>query len=809
MKKSLTIEALIFYIVLAFFLVIISQMVFDSAMNTVSKTYAERQCLLAKQSLETIRLIIQEVYTELIFLSKIPDIKTLDKNTLSKTLWTIYNAKSSSIASLSRMGPDGKLVSTVPFPELDGTDISSQEHIKKVLSTHNPVIGGPLNVVQGFKAMVIHVPIFEKDTIFVGTIAASFKFEFLIEQFIQPLMEDSGDVWISNQFGQLIYHNRFESSSKEIATTFSSSDKKVLNFLANPQTLDKGGFVYRDLNGKQHIFSFTTLEIVPDNKWTLGIDRMISSATGILIDLRNKFFGSMGIIMVFALIAVLSLISQTEKRTRAETLLKQLKENEKMREQIAKIYNASHTMLTSNEKIDILEKSTKLFAEIFSPPIVLCWEFNEEKIIKYYSIQDNIQSNYKGAFTLDQLLLGYTFPDVLMDEIDKEQWAKIPFEKISKEFPLINILIPDSKQSMKIKEYCLIRLGTSDRVYGVILSPYLEYPVEILQTFTTTISQTLYANDVLKKLQLSNTIYSDTLANIDTVIFLIDKNFNILSASRAFCKTFNTPDNYIGKKIFDIVPIFKELHHNLLYDKVIKTSYPIETDETYILRDGNRKFVRTKIIPVIKEYGSVDNILVIMQDFTESRLLEEKLRSTAEELAQKNRVLHQQNITDELTKLRNRRYFTSELPQIINEHKTGHRALSLFVTDIDNFKQLNDTYGHQVGDTVLSTIGQLIQTFLHEGDFAARYGGDEFIIVLADCGLKEAIDTAERLRRTIEKTMFPDLQGNRIVKITISIGVAILTDNILDANEILQRADRALYSAKNTGKNRVFVYNYS
>lgn len=804
-RKSPLIEALIFYIVLAFLIVITARMVFDSATNVVVKEYGERQCLFGKQSLEAIGKTLREAYAELNFLSQLPEIKTLDRKTLSKTLWSVYEMESSSVASLTRMGPDGRIIATVPFSELDGTDISYQEHIKRVLSARSPIIGGPLKVVQGFKAMVIHVPVFEKDTLFVGTVAAVFRFEPLVERFIQHLFSDSGDVWISNQFGRLIYHNRMESLGG-VAGVFFSSDENVLNFLGNFATVrDKGWFVYDDLVGEKHIFSFATVEIGPD-KWTLGIDRPISMVTGTLIDFRRKFFWAMAVVMMLALVAVVSLAVQTEKRAKAENLLKQSIENERKREQIAHIYTASHGMLTSSAQLNVLGEVTKLFYEIFSPPFVLCWEFNDEKTLMHYFVQPSVLGKHNNKFALDQMILGHIFPDALMSEIGDAMWVKIESNRVFAEFPFVGIMVSDWGEYSSIREYCLVCLRTDEKTYGVILSPYLDYPSEVVETFAVAISQTLYANEVLKRLQFSNTVYADTLANVDSIIFLVDRNFNLLSASKAFCDSFNITGDYIGRGVFDLVPILRELHHDFLYEKVIRTCSPVETEEAYISSDGGRKFVRTKIVPVVKEYGVVESVLIVMRDFTESRLLEEKLRSAAEELAQKNRVLHQQSITDELTGLRNRRYFISALPQVLSDSIRRQNPLALFVVDIDKFKQLNDTYGHQVGDNVLSGVGELIRKFLRSGDFAARYGGDEFVMVLMECSVKEAEETAERFRATIERTLFPDHRGDRTIKITVSIGVAVLTEDVSDPDDLLRRADRALYSAKGAGRNRVSIY---
>lgn len=151
---------------------------------------------------------------------------------------------------------------------------------------------------------------------------------------------------------------------------------------------------------------------------------------------------------------------------------------------------------------------------------------------------------------------------------------------------------------------------------------------------------------------------------------------------------------------------------------------------------------------------------------------------------------------DNLTKAHNRRYFIEYLNKEISRAERKGTTFSLIMFDIDRFKHINDTYGHSTGDEVLKTLINIVQKDLRKSDVLSRIGGEEFMILLPDAKIKEAVFTAERARKTIENYTFKD-----VGKVTVSFGVTIYQDgDIID--DMLKRADTALYLAKNGGRNR-------
>jgi diguanylate cyclase (GGDEF)-like protein len=174
------------------------------------------------------------------------------------------------------------------------------------------------------------------------------------------------------------------------------------------------------------------------------------------------------------------------------------------------------------------------------------------------------------------------------------------------------------------------------------------------------------------------------------------------------------------------------------------------------------------------------------------------------EAAFKNLALYEQvrslAIRDGLTGLYNYRYFWEVLHREVELARRYHHPVSLLFLDIDDFKKVNDTLGHQVGDLVLKTLGAYLQGAVRQADLVCRYGGEEFVILLAETDSREALISAERLRLGISQLTLALLEQE--LHFTVSIGVAKLGPK-MDGDNLVKAADAALYQAKKAGKNRV------
>ena len=152
--------------------------------------------------------------------------------------------------------------------------------------------------------------------------------------------------------------------------------------------------------------------------------------------------------------------------------------------------------------------------------------------------------------------------------------------------------------------------------------------------------------------------------------------------------------------------------------------------------------------------------------------------------------------TDGLTAIANRRTFESTLEREIARAQRHAEPVSLVMVDIDHFKALNDSHGHQAGDDVLRNVAAALACECREFDLAARYGGEEFAIVLPGCTAEESLVIAERFRRVVSA-------APTVVPITASAGVATYPDHAKDADELVRVADEALYESKRAGRDRV------
>jgi len=157
--------------------------------------------------------------------------------------------------------------------------------------------------------------------------------------------------------------------------------------------------------------------------------------------------------------------------------------------------------------------------------------------------------------------------------------------------------------------------------------------------------------------------------------------------------------------------------------------------------------------------------------------------------------------TDGLTGLFRRGDFDERLAREVTRAQTFKTTFGLMLLDIDHFKQLNDRYGHQFGDQVLRRVGELLGASVYDTDFVARYGGEEFVVVLPRAEPAGALRKAEAIRQAMEAERFP--RGFETVRVTVSIGVAHFPRDAQSAEELIGRADAAMYAAKSQGRNRV------
>jgi len=229
-------------------------------------------------------------------------------------------------------------------------------------------------------------------------------------------------------------------------------------------------------------------------------------------------------------------------------------------------------------------------------------------------------------------------------------------------------------------------------------------------------------------------------------------------------------------------------------------------------RSGREIWVDASVTLLEDNSGNIIGGVTINHDVTERKLAEDELRRTKESIEQINLTLRRAfereqlaSRTDSLTGVFNRRYFFELLGYEFSASRRYERPLSLVMFDVDYLKKINDTYGHQVGDELLKKASNVVRGELRTSDVLARYGGDEFVILLSNSTEQDASMVLERIYRELQST-FISIDHKKL-NISISAGISSLQPDMEKADQLVMLADRALYVAKNSGRNRVVVSN--
>jgi len=298
------------------------------------------------------------------------------------------------------------------------------------------------------------------------------------------------------------------------------------------------------------------------------------------------------------------------------------------------------------------------------------------------------------------------------------------------------------------------------------------------------------------RLQRSERFLNTIFNSIRDPFCILDNEFRIIRVNEAYAQLKNKAfSDLIGSRCFEALEGKKDICEACVVNKTFQAGDPFAKDKLVTLPDGTPVWVEIYTYPILDEGGRVSHVIEYTRDVTDRKKSEEEKRRLIDRLEYLSR-------TDALTGLINRRALTDSLTYEMDRAKRYGSGLSLILCDIDNFKEINDNYGHDMGDRALQMLSGTLKSMLRRTDIAGRYGGDEFMIILPETAAGGAESLADKLLSEIRKSDLRFDDGKQ-VSLSMSIGIACMTGEEETPDSLVKRADAALYTSKQGGRDRV------
>lgn len=286
----------------------------------------------------------------------------------------------------------------------------------------------------------------------------------------------------------------------------------------------------------------------------------------------------------------------------------------------------------------------------------------------------------------------------------------------------------------------------------------------------------------------------DLLAVLPDRIFVISESGRYLKViGGGDCEHFPDVSYLVGKTVQEIMPasraewVLLQINAALNNCAQLDVEYSLTAEEAGLAEEpgeAEQVWYEARICPVGEKVNNERVVVWVNSNITERHRMEEQLKALVEH--------------DELTGLNNRRKLMRELEERLEEMRRYGNSVALLLLDIDHFKRINDSYGHLVGDRVLCELSSILADNIREPDLLARFGGEEFAVLMPSTSVQQAEIAAERLRLAVNQHRFNDPHETRL---SISLGLATCHKDDPDITCVLQRADTALYKAKARGRN--------
>jgi len=290
---------------------------------------------------------------------------------------------------------------------------------------------------------------------------------------------------------------------------------------------------------------------------------------------------------------------------------------------------------------------------------------------------------------------------------------------------------------------------------------------------------------------------SDGIMVIDTQNRIVDIN----PAMETFLG--HKPASFLGKSASEVLEIWIDEGDALMSGQ--------ETRRELRIPNAPSRYLDLRVTPLYDDYQRLHGRLMVFRDITDRKQVEKQLRLANErlqfqliEIGTLQSKLRSQAIKDPLTDIFNRRYLDETFDRELARAAREIYPVCVIMLDIDHFKKVNDTYGHEAGDSVLKALARMLSSHNRRGDFVCRFGGEEFVIVMPNMEMDTAFKRAEELRAALNSLYVP--YGRFNLTITISMGIASYPANGEDREAVLRAADRAMYAAKKAGRDHILTY---
>jgi diguanylate cyclase (GGDEF)-like protein/PAS domain S-box-containing protein len=359
-----------------------------------------------------------------------------------------------------------------------------------------------------------------------------------------------------------------------------------------------------------------------------------------------------------------------------------------------------------------------------------------------------------------------------------------------------------------LNQYRLILAGS---ILPWMSSIYSEYNFDMLHgldlaplTFGLSGIIFVFAIQNIRFMDLIPVARSHLIENLGDGILVLDAQNRIVDINPAMENFMESNvSSYIGKNALEVFYTQIEKIDLLLDEMEARIELKVPKDPS--------RYLDLRVTPLYDKNQLLNGRLMVFHDITERKQVEKRLRYVNDRLQTQlieigllQSKLREQAIRDPLTNLFNRRYLEETLDRELARAMREDYPVCIIMIDLDHFKRINDTYGHEAGDQVLKALAVTLSEECRRGDFACRYGGEEFVVVMPNITMDTAYERAENIRQSLNSLSVPYKQHN--LTITISMGIACHPTNGESREMILRAADQAMYGAKKAGRDHILSY---